>query len=115
MGISERSRTPGRARQWRTLAGREDEPIWPAAPASKYAAAMAFQRISRDPMIMAGVPCIKGTRIPAATVVAYVGEGQSPEDIAREFPQLTVADVRAALSFAAETLREREIPLSTSA
>jgi uncharacterized protein (DUF433 family) len=82
---------------------------------AKYAAAMAFERISREPTIMAGVPCIKGTRLPVATVVAYVAEGQSPEEIAREFPQLTVADVLEALTFAAETLREREIPLSTSA
>lgn len=76
---------------------------------------MPFERISRDPMVMAGIPCIKGTRIPVATVVAYVAEGQSPDEIVREFPQLTVADVLQALAFAAETLREREIPLSTSA
>lgn len=76
---------------------------------------MAFERISRDPLIMAGVPCITGTRLPVATVIAYVAQGQSPEDIARDFPQLTVADVLEALAFAAETLREREIPLTTSA
>lgn len=76
---------------------------------------MAFERISRDPAVMAGVPCIKGTRIPVATVVAYVAEGQTPADIARDFPQLTVADVVEALTFAAETLREREIPLSIGA
>lgn len=76
---------------------------------------MAFERISRDPMVMAGVPCIKGTRLPVATVVAYVAEGQSPDEIARDFPQLSAADVLEALAFAAETLREREIPLSTSA
>jgi uncharacterized protein (DUF433 family) len=76
---------------------------------------MAFERISRDSNIMGGVPCIKGTRIPVATVVAYVAEGQTPEDIARDFPQLTVADVAEALTFAAETLREREIPLSIGA
>ena len=38
----------------------------------KYASAMAFERITRHPTIMAGVPCIKGTRLPVATVVAYV-------------------------------------------
>lgn len=76
---------------------------------------MAFERISRDPMVMAGVPCIKGTRLPVASVVAYVAEGQSPEAIVGDFPQLAVADVLEALAFAAETLREREIPLSTSA
>ncbi len=64
---------------------------------------------------MGGVPCIKGTRIPVATVVAYVAEGQTPEDIARDFPQLTAADVVEALTFAAETLREREIHLSIGA
>ena len=64
---------------------------------------------------MAGVPCIKGTRIPVATVVGYVGEGLSAESIVADFPQLTVADVMEALRFAAETLREREIPLSISA
>jgi uncharacterized protein (DUF433 family) len=76
---------------------------------------MPYERISRDPLIMAGVPCIKGTRIPAATVVAYVAEGQSPAEVVRDFPQLAVADVLEALAFAAETLREREIPLSISA
>jgi uncharacterized protein (DUF433 family) len=72
---------------------------------------MAFERISRDPAVMGGVPCIKGTRIPVATVVAYVADGQTPESIARDFPQLSAADVVEALNFAAETLREREIPL----
>jgi uncharacterized protein (DUF433 family) len=76
---------------------------------------MAFERISRDPEIMAGVPCIRGTRIPVSTVVAYVGDGLSAESIVAEFPQLTVADVMEAFRFAAETLREREIPLSISA
>lgn len=76
---------------------------------------MAYERITRDPMVMAGVPCIKGTRLPVATVVAYIAEGQSPDEIVRDFPQLTLADVSEALTFAAETLREREIPLSTSA
>jgi uncharacterized protein (DUF433 family) len=76
---------------------------------------MAFARIGRDPAIMAGVPCIVGTRIPVATVVAYVADGLSPESIVADFPQLTVSDVTEALRFAAETLREREIPLSISA
>lgn len=76
---------------------------------------MAFDRISRDPEVMAGVPCIKGTRIPVATVVAYVGDGETPESIAADFPQLTVADVLEALTFAAQALREREIPLHISA
>lgn len=76
---------------------------------------MAFDRIARDPAVMGGVPCVKGTRMPVATIVAYLGEGQTTEDILRAFPQLTVGDVREALTFAAETLREREIPLSISA
>lgn len=76
---------------------------------------MAFDRITRDAMIMAGVPCIHGTRIPVATLVAYLADGETPESIIRDFPQITLEDVREALAFAAATLREREIPLSISA
>jgi uncharacterized protein (DUF433 family) len=76
---------------------------------------MAFERISRDPAIMGGVPCVKGTRIPVATVVAYVADGQTPQDIVRDFPQISTTDVVEALNFAAETLREGEIPLSIGA
>lgn len=50
---------------------------------------------------MAGVPCIRGTRIPVATVVGMVAEGMTMTDIVGDFPQLTEADVRDVLQFAA--------------
>jgi hypothetical protein len=50
-------------------------------------------------------------RIPVATVVGMVAEGMTPDEIVRDFPDLEAADVRAALVYAAEAVRERELPL----
>jgi uncharacterized protein (DUF433 family) len=72
---------------------------------------MGFERISVDHQVMGGVPCIRGTRIPVATVVSLVAEGSSAADIVTGYPQLDVNDVRAALEYAAATVRERELPL----
>ncbi len=49
---------------------------------------------------MGGVPCVRGTRIPVATVVGMVTEGMKPEEIIADFPQLDLADIRDALRFA---------------
>jgi uncharacterized protein (DUF433 family) len=62
---------------------------------------MAFDRISVDHRIMAGVPCIRGTRIPVATVVGMLAEGMTTADVVSEFPQLTDDDVAEALRYAA--------------
>ncbi len=72
---------------------------------------MAFERISVDHRVMGGVPCIRGTRIPVATVVASLAEGMTPEDLVREFPQLVPEDVAEALRYAAAAVDERELPL----
>ena len=76
---------------------------------------MGFERISVDHQVMGGVPCIRGTRIPVATVVSLVAEGSSAADIVAGYPQLDVNDVRAALEYAAATVRERELPLRAGA
>ena len=76
---------------------------------------MAFERISVDHRIMGGVPCISGTRIPVATVVSMVAEGTSTDEILEDFPQLEREDLREALHYAAEAVRERELPLRTGA
>ena len=68
-----------------------------------------------DHRVMGGVPCIRSTRIPAATVVGLLAQGQSVEDILADYPQLTVDDVRAALEFAAAALSERQVPLRAPA
>jgi uncharacterized protein (DUF433 family) len=72
-----------------------------------------FTRITVDPGQMAGVPCIRGLRIPVATVVAMIADGMSEPDILADYPDLVAEDVREALQYAAEAVRERELPLTT--
>jgi len=60
---------------------------------------------------MGGVPCIRNLRIPVATIVEMIAEGMSPADILAAYPDLEAADIREALRFAAEAVRERELPL----
>ena len=61
-----------------------------------------MNRITVDPKQMNGVPCIRGLRIPVATVVGMVAEGLTTNEILRSFPDLEAADVHAALLYAAE-------------
>jgi uncharacterized protein (DUF433 family) len=74
---------------------------------------MRFQRITVNPHHMGGVPCLRGLRIPVATVVAMVADGMSEEEILRAYPDLEPEDIREALRYAAEALQERELPLVT--
>ena len=76
---------------------------------------MAFERIAVDQRIMAGVPCIRGTRIPVATIVGMIAEGMTPTEITADFPQLTPDDIRQALLFAAAAVDQATIPLPASA
>jgi uncharacterized protein (DUF433 family) len=80
----------------------------------RYRYLVAFERISVDHEIMGGVPCVKGTRIPVATVVGMVAEGMAVEEVLAEFPQLKDEDIRDALRFAAAAVDERELPLRTA-
>lgn len=72
---------------------------------------MEFARITTDPARMGGVPCIRTLRIPVATVVEMVAEGMTPAEILKAYPDLEAADIREALRFAAEAVRERELPM----
>jgi uncharacterized protein (DUF433 family) len=72
---------------------------------------MKFTRITVDVRQMGGVPCIRGLRIPVATVVGMVADGMSEEEIVAAYPDLEPEDVVEALRFAAEAVRERELPL----
>jgi uncharacterized protein (DUF433 family) len=76
---------------------------------------VAFDRISIDHEIMGGVPCIRGTRVPVATVVGMVAEGMTAEEILDAYPYLEAADIRQALEYAAEAVRERQLPLRRGA
>jgi uncharacterized protein (DUF433 family) len=75
---------------------------------------VALERISVDHRIMGGVPCIRGTRIPVATVVGMVADGMSVEEILADFPQLSGEDIAEALRYAALAVDERELPLSST-
>lgn len=72
---------------------------------------MKFTRITVEADKMGGVPCIRGMRIPVATVVEMVADGMNEEEILKAFPDLEPKDIRQALQYAAEAVKERELPL----
>jgi uncharacterized protein (DUF433 family) len=73
---------------------------------------MEFKRITTNPRQMGGVPCVRGLRIPVATVVELVAEGQTSEQVLALYPDLEAEDIREALLYAAEAVRERALPLA---
>jgi len=72
-----------------------------------------LERISIDPNICFGKPCIRGTRIWVPLILDFLANGMSIEEILREYPQLKQEDIRAAIAYGAEMSRERyvEIPV----
>ena len=70
-----------------------------------------FDRITVDVGQMGAVPCIRGLRIPVATVVGLVAEGRTETEILADYPDLELDDIRQALAYAAEAVRERQLPL----
>jgi uncharacterized protein (DUF433 family) len=89
-------------------------PIAPEPP-GPYPAPMTFHRISVDPQIMGGVPCIRGTRIPVAMLVRMIADGTTSDELLEEYPQLTADDIREALRFAAAHVDQRTIALDHTA
>jgi len=76
---------------------------------------VTFERITTNPDVMGGVPCIRGLRFPVATVVAMVADGMTTTEILAEHPDLTSEDIHESLLYAAEAVRERELPLRHTA
>ncbi|PSQ81648.1 MAG: hypothetical protein BRD46_01615 [Bacteroidetes bacterium QS_8_68_15] len=74
---------------------------------------MQYERITVDPAQMDGVPCIRGLRIPVATVVGMLADGMSEEEVLGAHPDLERGDLREALHYAAESTRERTLPLAS--
>lgn len=70
-----------------------------------------LQRISIDPAICGGKPCIKGTRIWVSLILDFLAEGVGEVELLSEYPQLTHEDVLAAIAYGAEAARERVIPV----
>jgi len=70
-----------------------------------------LQRITIEPEKMGGTPCIRGLRIPVATIVGMIAAGMTHQEILKEFPDLEPEDIKEALLFAAQTLKERAVPV----
>jgi len=70
-----------------------------------------YTRITVNPQQMGGLPCMRGLRIPVAAVVEMVSEGMTDAEILEDYPDLEAEDIREALRYAAEAVRERELPI----
>ncbi len=73
-----------------------------------------LNRVTVDPRVCGGKPCIRGTRIYIAIILDGLAEGLTPEQIIDHYPHLALDDIRAALAYAAELSRENVWKLSTS-
>ena len=72
----------------------------------------AFPRITFDPAVMGGRPCIRGLRVTVSTIVGLLAAGRSTEEILEAYPYLEPEDIDQSLAYAARRLEEREVPLS---
>jgi uncharacterized protein (DUF433 family) len=72
-----------------------------------------LQRITINPDICFGKPCIKGTRIWVSLILDCLAEGMTEHELLKEYPQLTHEDVLAAIAYGAEVSRERIVPVPT--
>ena len=70
-----------------------------------------LQRITRDPAVMGGRPCIRGMRVTVGTIVGLLAAGRAHAEILQAYPYLEAGDIRAALSYAAWRTEEVELPL----
>jgi uncharacterized protein (DUF433 family) len=71
-----------------------------------------LDRITFDPQVMGGKPCIRGTRVTVGTIVGLVASGSAIHDILRDYPYLKAEDISAALSYAAWRSQESDVPLA---
>ena len=69
---------------------------------------MQFDRITHDPAVMGGKPCIRGLRVTAGTIVGLLATGTTRERILQAYPYLEAEDIDACLAYAAWRLEERE-------
>ena len=69
-----------------------------------------FNRITFDPEKCFGKPCVRGLRIPVASILSYLSSGMSVEEILEEWPELEREDIYQALGYAALAMEERIVP-----
>jgi len=72
---------------------------------------MRFERITHDPAVMGGQPCIRGLRVTVGMILGLLATGETRERILRAYSYLEPGDIDAALAYAAWRLEEREEPL----
>lgn len=72
---------------------------------------MHIDRITHDPAVMGGKPCIRGLRVTVGTILGLLAADQTRERILQAYPYLEPEDIKAALEYAAWRLQEREVPL----
>jgi uncharacterized protein (DUF433 family) len=75
-----------------------------------------LERITIDPNICFGKPCIRGTRLWVSFILDFLASGMSPEEVIQQYPYISLTDVLACIAYGAEMARERyvDIPLSTA-
>jgi len=73
-----------------------------------------FDRITIDPKVFQGQPCIRGMRIPISLIVKLISQGKTPEDVVKDYPELEEEDIKQALEFAAWLTTEKVYPLIKS-
>ncbi len=72
----------------------------------------SFERIVRDPRIMGGKPCVRGTRVTVGMIVGMLGSGYDSNKLLAEYPYLSREDIHEALRYAAWLSEERELDLA---
>jgi len=82
------------------------------AQMERTAAMNDFSRITQNPEVMGGKPCIRGMRVTVGMIVGQIGAGRAVEDLLAEYPYLEREDILEALRYAAWRMQEREIALS---
>jgi uncharacterized protein (DUF433 family) len=70
-----------------------------------------LNRITHDPGVMGGKPCIRGLRVTVGTIVGLVANGYSTDDILNAYPYIDREDIREALTYAAWRVEEMELPI----
>jgi uncharacterized protein (DUF433 family) len=70
-----------------------------------------LKRITVNPAVMTGLPCIRGMRIPVTTLLGLLASGATEKEILADYPDLEAADLKACMAYAAWLTREREIEL----
>lgn len=72
---------------------------------------MELDRITRNPEIMGGKPCVRGMRVTVGTIVGLIASGHTDAEILTAYPYLEAQDIRQALAYAAWRVEEIEVPL----